>query len=175
MISADTPTPRPSERTIVLDHKGRVLMFRAHLADYLSIVDGREMQLTDVWITPGGGLDPGETHEHCAVRELFEETGIGIAVEALGPCVWTRSHTYRWRGVTYDQSERYYLVQLYETPELSFDGWQELEREELAEHRWWTIEDIEASGEMFAPRAITRHLRQLVRGEVPSQPIVVGV
>ena len=159
----------------MLDPKGRVLMFRAHIENYVSIIEGHELKITDVWITPGGGLEADESPEQCAVRELFEETGISIAVEALGPCVWTRSHTYRWHGNTYDQSERYYLVQLYETPELSFEGWAELEREELAEHRWWTIEDIEASGEMFAPRAITRYLRPLVRGDVPSQPIVVGV
>lgn len=31
---------------------------------------------TGAWYTPGGVLDPGETPEECAVRELFEETGL---------------------------------------------------------------------------------------------------
>ncbi len=31
---------------------------------------------TGSWYTPGGALDPGETPEVCAVRELEEETGL---------------------------------------------------------------------------------------------------
>jgi 8-oxo-dGTP diphosphatase len=31
---------------------------------------------TGAWYTPGGVLDPGETPEQCAVRELHEEAGL---------------------------------------------------------------------------------------------------
>lgn len=30
------------------------------------------------WSTPGGHLDPGETPEECAVREVREETGVEV-------------------------------------------------------------------------------------------------
>lgn len=30
------------------------------------------------WSTPGGHLDPGETPEECAVREVREETGVDV-------------------------------------------------------------------------------------------------
>ncbi|MTA82269.1 MAG: NUDIX domain-containing protein, partial [Actinobacteria bacterium] len=34
------------------------------------------------WLTPGGGVEPHETHHDGAVRELFEETG--LVVDNLG-------------------------------------------------------------------------------------------
>jgi 8-oxo-dGTP pyrophosphatase MutT (NUDIX family) len=38
-------------------------------------------EMSNAWYTPGGGMDPGETPELCAVRELHEETGL----EPTGP------------------------------------------------------------------------------------------
>lgn len=36
------------------------------------------------WAPPGGKLEPGETAEQAALRELAEETG--IEAEIIGPC-----------------------------------------------------------------------------------------
>lgn len=33
---------------------------------------------TDVYMSPGGGVEPGETLEECCVRELSEETGYTV-------------------------------------------------------------------------------------------------
>ena len=70
----DNPTPRPAARVIVLDSRGRVLLFRAEF------LGRKQLRL---WITPGGGLESGETHEQAALRELREETGVSEAT--LGP------------------------------------------------------------------------------------------
>lgn len=31
---------------------------------------------TDLWMTPGGGLEPDETEQVCCIREVAEETGV---------------------------------------------------------------------------------------------------
>lgn len=39
------------------------------------------------WSIPGGHLDAGESFEHAALREVFEETGLMInQVEVVGLC-----------------------------------------------------------------------------------------
>lgn len=36
-----------------------------------------------VWVLPGGGIDPGESPENAAIREILEETGLTVKVERL--------------------------------------------------------------------------------------------
>ena len=55
---------------VALVHHGRVLAARR---SYPAAVAGR-------WELPGGKVDPGETVEAAALREIAEELGCGIAV-----------------------------------------------------------------------------------------------
>ena len=54
---------------VVVDEDGRVLLGRR--AD------------TGKWSLPAGAIDPGEQPADAAVREVYEETGVHIAVERL--------------------------------------------------------------------------------------------
>ena len=65
-----TPTPIPAASVIVLrDGPLEVLLLRRN--DNSSFVPG-------AWVFPGGAIDAGETPEHAAARETFEEAGLSV-------------------------------------------------------------------------------------------------
>ena len=59
----------PSAVAVVKDEHGRVLMI--HKTD------------NDLWALPGGGHEPGERIAQTVTREVLEETGYEVEVEAL--------------------------------------------------------------------------------------------
>ncbi|XAL99996.1 NUDIX domain-containing protein [Phycisphaeraceae bacterium D3-23] len=163
-----TPTPPPTierhaARVLLLDPDDRLLLFRCQEPGA-----GRSF-----WITPGGGLEGGETHEQAARRELKEETGLDCT--ALGPCVWKRTHTFPWLKQTFRQHERFYLLRC---DGHAVDPAQQT-REELmvlAESRWWHANEIaQATREHFAPSGLSRWLLRLLREGAPGEPWDVGV
>lgn len=157
------PTIRPTSRVIVLDARDRVLLFRAE-----GRFDGGE---TVLWFPPGGGLEPGETHEQAAVRELAEE--IGLIDAPVGPCIWTRT----WIGElspregVVEVRERYFLCRL-EAHEIPPDhvNPDEFERGSTTGSRWFSIEEISTTPGLFVPRLLNLLLLPVLRGELPSAP-----
>lgn len=75
----------PNAASVALVRDSKVLVIKRAYAPYQNL-----------WTFPGGRMDPGETVEQCAIRELQEELGVTIRnpqlamVQALG-----RDGTYR--------------------------------------------------------------------------------
>ena len=161
---ADDPAPifRPGARIVLLDCEDRVLLFRNR-------VPGQETP--DSWITPGGGIEPGESPEAAARRELWEETGLRDV--EIGPCVWTRRHVWRWEDTWYDSDERFFLARV-ERHEVAPQALGEMERRSLLGHRWWSAAALAASAEVFIPRDLAALLPPLIAGELPREPLEVG-
>lgn len=48
------------------------------------LVQESRWEENEIWVSPGGMLETGETHEEGAVREIREETGIEVEIDGLG-------------------------------------------------------------------------------------------
>ncbi|HEU4970798.1 MAG TPA: NUDIX domain-containing protein [Gaiellaceae bacterium] len=153
------PRLRDAVRALVVDPGRRVLLVRFEFPRWTG------------WATPGGGISPGESDEDALRRELAEETGLDEF--DLGPLVWRRTHLFElgeWDG----QVERYYLVRVPEFVPAPRRTWEELNDEYVTAVRWWTLEELEATGEQFAPRRLPDLVRDLLASP-PTCPIDVGV
>jgi 8-oxo-dGTP pyrophosphatase MutT (NUDIX family) len=150
------PRLRETARVIVLDPEDRLLLFLTRLGE------------RPIWLTPGGGVEPGETFLEAAKRELWEETGQRGHV--LGPWVWSRNRVFDVAGTPVDLRERYYLLRC-ERFEVSAANHTEEERRIVEEHRWWHATEIEDSKDWFAPRDLGRHLLELIERGAPESPI----
>ncbi|HWT22746.1 MAG TPA: NUDIX domain-containing protein [Solirubrobacteraceae bacterium] len=157
-----SPRRRDSVRVLLLDECDRLLLFRGEQPD----------SGTAFWFPPGGGLEPGEDVRAAAEREVREETG--LAGVPLGPEVWRRRHVFTWRGVAWDQRERWFVARVARfRPDGA--GLAAAERADLTAWRWWTVEELAAAEDELVPRDLAARLRALLAEGPPPAPIDVGV
>lgn len=136
------------------------------------LFDTKGSDVERVWITPGGGLEPGESYEEAASRELFEETGLRAQP---GPWVWRRRHVWHLDGIHYESIERYFLVRAPRF-DLRIQKPEEVEWRFIRAHRWWSVPEITAAADqVFAPRRLAALVAPLARGELPPGPLDAGV
>ena len=140
------PVERDAVRALVLDRQGRVLLVRFW-------GPGRDRSW---WGSPGGGIEPGESHEQALTRELREE--IGLQELEVGPLLFEHVGQFPWAKRLYRQRNVTYLVRVDEhEPKATVD----LSAEGVAEVRWWTLAELAASREQFAPPDLLERVRNL--------------
>ena len=156
---------RKSSRAIVLNKRNEIFLFR-YTFDFFA-------EQESVWITPGGGLDDGESFEEALKRELFEELGIELSGSDSTPQIYYRFPLYELKsGETVQSEERFYLVRLDET-EFSYVGWTESENKRMTAGKWWSVEEIKASGEKFFSEDVVEIIERLSEGDIPGEPEMI--
>ncbi|MCC9308641.1 NUDIX domain-containing protein [Kitasatospora sp. RB6PN24] len=121
-------TPRQAARTVVIDPDGAVFLLRS---------DNDEVG--PHWNPPGGGLDPGETPEEGARRELREETGWHDL--APGPLLCTWEHDFTRKGIPVRQTEHVYVTRGPHRGPVG-DVSAAHVRDRILDWRWWTPAEL---------------------------------
>ena len=149
------PVDRVAARVLLLDAQERVLLFRG--------VDPESPERGTWWLTPGGGLDPGETPAQGAARELFEETGLRVDPADLGAPVHERVAEFVFDGRAYRQSEQFFLARV-DAHDVDTAGFTALEVAAMLEHRWWTPEELRTTDAVVYPQALAQVLARAAGG-----------
>jgi 8-oxo-dGTP pyrophosphatase MutT (NUDIX family) len=162
------PPIREVARVVLLDERYRILLLKYDSP----VIDAAGGKLEGPsWIPPGGGVEDGETHEIAALRELQEETGV-TGIDLLD-WIWSRHRTFVTEDGSVPMRERYYLARV-DQPEVFFGGQLPAEMQLFIEGRWWDVDDIAASADIFVPRNLAELLEPILAGDIPETPISVG-
>ena len=166
-----SPVENPANRPRATRRTVRVLLLNPGGATLL--FEDSDPGLVDVqwWVTPGGGIDPGESETEAAVREVREETGFDLAPTALLGPVARRHVVHGYSDQVIEQDEAFYAARVDtfdvdvtgHTPEeqITFKGW-----------RWWSTEDLRASDEWVWPRELEEIL--LLLDQSDRWPVELG-
>jgi 8-oxo-dGTP diphosphatase len=113
--------------------------------DEILLLRRKNVHGAGTWSTPGGHLDPGESPEGCAVREVREETGVEVV-------------NVRFLGITNDvfQAEGRHYITLWMEAEYHSGTASVRAGHEMSEVRWYRADALPA--ELFLS------LRNLVEG-----------
>ncbi|AZC50271.1 NUDIX hydrolase [Pseudomonas chlororaphis] len=142
---------RKSARLLVISPSRKVLLFRFLHKEGALAGD-------DYWATPGGGLEGGETFQLAAVRELHEETGIRVGTVGE-PVAGRRFPMQLPSGEWVTSVEQYFVVH---APDqlLSRAGWTSSEVQVMADHHWWSVDDLRSTEATVWPESLVHMLEE---------------
>ncbi len=146
------PRVRLAGRVIAIDPAGRVLLF---FYDDPS-PKGRH------WSTPGGGIDVGEDFYAAACRELTEETGwTNVPVEPEEVHAHDQVQFNAYYQALVRQYDHYFVARVAQESRPLGDVAAMHVSDGIAGHRWWALDELDATTESIYPKGLAELVRRL--------------
>jgi ADP-ribose pyrophosphatase YjhB (NUDIX family) len=143
---------RVAGRILLIDPRDRVLLINeAMRPDW------------PYWLTPGGGVEAGETPRLAAIREVFEETGIRLAGEQVCDVLRVQRRQWADASTTYDQTDHFFAARVPGGIEPVAAAPTPLERAALLGFAWWSADELRGASQRFFPSDIAELLDLGVR------------
>ena len=123
------------------------------------------------WLTPGGGVESGESLTAAATREVIEETGLRIELPADADAVLVEKRRWSWHDVNYLQTDHIFAARV-SHPFLAVPaGATAMEQQTVVGSRWWSVAELRASDAVFVPASIADLVEQVVAQKDLSHPM----
>jgi 8-oxo-dGTP pyrophosphatase MutT (NUDIX family) len=153
---------RETARVLLIDPDHHVLLFEDS--------DPGLPERPTFWITPGGALDPGETAEDAALREVAEETGHELESASLAGPVARREVVHGYSDKVVEQTETYFVAKVprfeVDTTGLTLD-----EQLSMQGHHWWSIDELRGTDATVWPRGLVDLVTAVLDGASFPVPI----
>ena len=135
---------RETARIALQDREGRFLLLLTHF--------DAGVGLPPRWITPGGGIDAGESVVEAAVRELREETGMVVEPSVLGEQVAEIPGWWDWSdGERFHSYVDHFFALTVDRFDIDSSGWTESEHHDVLDIRWWSLDEIDLEQPFLGP------------------------
>lgn len=142
---------RKTARVLLKRRSGEVFLLLTHFDP--------EVGLPARWITPGGGIDSGESALDAAIRELFEETGLRVDAELLGDSIGELEGKWHWAdGKNFHTYHDTFFEFIVDDFELDNSAWTEDEHRDVLEYRWWSQDQLQETAELIGPHGLVEFI-----------------